>query len=65
MPLLGKLAREAKKRRLVRVDARVVGDAAASAARCPAVEALFPAVYAGSLSQQMLNMEGSPAIGAT
>jgi len=62
MPLLGKLAREAEERRLVGIDAGVVGHAAALAAAWrPAVEALFPAVYAGSFCQQMLSMYGSPA----
>ena len=62
LALLGKLAREAEERRLVGVDAGVVWHAAALAtARRPAVEALFPAVYAGSLCQQMLSMYGSPA----
>ena len=56
VPLLGKLARQAEKRRLVGVDAGVVGHAPAAAPWRPAVESLFPAVYAGSLSQQMLNM---------
>lgn len=60
MPLLGELAREAKERRPVAVDAGVLGRAAA-ATRRPAVEALFPAVYAGSFRQQTLTMYGSPA----
>ena len=56
MPLVGKLTREAEERRLVGVDAGVVGDAAPAAARRPAVEPLFPAVYACSLCQQTLSM---------
>ena len=56
MPLVGELTRQAEERRLVGVDAGVVGDAAAAAARRPAVEALFPAVYACSLCQQTLSM---------
>lgn len=60
MPLLGELAGKTKQRRLVPVNAGVLGRAAA-AARRPAVEALFPAVYAGFFRQQTLTMYGSPA----
>jgi hypothetical protein len=60
MPLLCELAREAKQRRLVPVDAGDLGRAAAGTRR-PAVEALFPAVYAGFFRQQTLIMYGSPA----